>query len=84
MKQPKHKYEFLTFNGRFKVKIDGVLFLTWNQLDFKGLWAYKDDFCLYGIDIYLMNDLGGKHTIEVHFKTKQVWLEVLELLDKNL
>ncbi len=78
------KYGFKVFNGRFKVYIDGQLFLAFNQIDFKGLYAYKDDTCLYGLDIYLMNENGGATTMEVYFKTKEVWLAILKLLDDNL
>ena len=79
-----HKYDFKIINGRIKVYIDGYVAFTFNQLDFKGYYAYKDDTDLYGLDIYLMNDKGGATTMEVYFKTKTVWLEVLKLLDKNL
>lgn len=80
----KHKYTFKIYNGRIKVCIDGYVAFTFNQLDFKGYYAYKDDTDLYGLDIYLMNDNGGATTMEVYFKTKQTWLEVLKLLDTNL
>jgi hypothetical protein len=80
-----HKYEFKTYNGRIKVKIDGMCMFTFNQLDFKGYYAYKDDVNLYGLDIYLIaSDSGGKHTIEIYFKTKETWLAVLKLLDENM
>jgi len=82
--QPTSRYAFKVFNGRVKVYIDGYIFFCFNQLDFKGLYAYKDDTDLYGLDIYLMNDLGGRHTMEIYFKTKEVWQEVLQLLDNNL
>ena len=77
MKQ--HTYTFATYNGRVKICIDGVLFLTFNQIDFKGIYAYKDDTNLYGIDIYLATT-----TMEVYFKTKQVWLDILQLLNTKL
>lgn len=31
-----------------------------------------------------MNEKGGATTMEVYFKTKENWLSVLELLDKNM
>ena len=77
---PKHKYNICTFNGRFKIIIDGKLFLMFSQVDFKGLYAYKDDEWLYGLDIYL----AGGVTMEIYFKTKEVWLEILKLIDKNI
>lgn len=80
----KHKYSFKIYNGRIKLYIDGYVAFTFNQLDFKGYYAYKDDTDLYGLDIYLMNDKGGATTMEVYFKTKQTWLEVLKLFDENL
>jgi len=79
-----HVYSFKVFNGRVKIYIDGYIFFCFNQLDFNGLYAYKDDTDLYGLDIYLMNDFGGAHTMEIYFKTKEVWQEVLQLLDENL
>jgi hypothetical protein len=83
--EEKPKYSFETYNGRIKIKINGYVFLTFNQIDFKGYYAFKDDCNLYCADFYLVSsDSGGKHTIEVSFKTKQTWLDVLELLDKNM
>lgn len=79
-----HNYNFKIYNGRVKVYIDGYVAFTFNQIDFKGYYAYKDDTDLYGLDIYLMNDKGGATTMEVYFKTKENWLNVLKLLDNNL
>lgn len=78
------QYTIKIYNGRVKVLIDGLLFFCFNQLDFKGLYAYKDDTNLYGLDIYLMNEKGGHTTMEIYFKTKQGWLETLKVLDENL
>lgn len=74
-----HKYSIKIYNGRVKVYIDGIVFLSFNQIDFKGYYAFKDDSSLYGIDIYLKDT-----TIETSYKTKVVWLKVLELFDKEL
>jgi hypothetical protein len=80
-----HKYEFKTYNGRIKVYIDGYVMFCFNQLDFKGYYAFKDDCNLYCADFYLVSsDSGVKHTIEVSFKTKETWLAVLKLLDENM
>ena len=79
-----HEYNFKIFNGRIKVYVDGYVMFTFNQIDFKGYYAYKDDTDLYGLDIYLMNDKGGATTMEVYFKTKENWLAVLKMLDENL
>jgi hypothetical protein len=78
------KLKFKTHNGRIKVYCDSVVMFTFNQLDFKGYYAYKDDVNLYGLDIYLMNDKGGSTTMEVYFKTRNMWLQVLKLLDINM
>ena len=80
----KHKYELKIFNGRIKVYIDGYVAFTFNQIDFKGYYAYKDDTDLYGLDVYLMNEKGGATTMEVYFKTKENWLNILKLLDTHL
>jgi len=78
------KYKFTTYNGRIKVYAGEYVMFTFNQLDFKGYYAYKDDVNLYGIDIYLMNDKGGSTTMEIYFKTKKTWLDILKLLDSNM
>lgn len=80
----KRAYGFKVYNGRFKIYIDGYLAFCFNQIDFKGFYAYKDDTSLYGLDIYLMNENGGATTMEVFFKTKEVWLAILKLMDDNL
>jgi hypothetical protein len=36
------------------------------------------------LDIYLMNDKGGSTTMEVYFKTKETWLDILKLLDESM
>lgn len=79
-----HSYDLKIFNGRVKVYVDGYIMFTFNQIDFKGYYAYKDDTDLYGIDVYLMNEKGGATTMEVYFKTKQHWLNILKLLDAHL
>lgn len=80
----KRSYKFITHNGRIKVYVDGYVMFTFNQLDFKGYYTYKDDENLYGLDIYLMNDKGSATIMEVYFKTKKTWLDILKLLDKNM
>lgn len=81
----KHTYKLDVFNGRVKIYIDGVVCLSFNQIDFKGFYAFKDDTKLYGIDFYLISsDSGGKTTIETSYKTKEVWINILKLLDSNL
>ena len=57
---------------------------TFNQIDFKGYYSYKDDTLLYGIDIYLVNKKSGATTMKIYFKTEENWLGFLELLDENL
>lgn len=84
MKKEKHKYDLIIYNGRVKVYVDGYVMFTFNQIDFKGYYAYKDDTDLYGIDVYLMNEKGGATTMEIYFKTKDNWLNILKLLDSKL
>jgi hypothetical protein len=79
-----HSYDLKIYNGRVKVYVDGYVMFTFNQIDFKGYYAYKDDTDLYGIDVYLMNEKGGATTMEVYFKTKYNWMNILALLDKHL
>jgi len=82
-----HTRELKVYNGRVKVYVDGIVMFTFNQIDFKGYYAYKDDTSLYGIDIYLVESSGGSGgstTMEIYFKTKENWLGVLKLLDAHL
>ena len=72
-----HKYKIVTHNGRYKIYIDDHVFLSFNQLDYKGFYSYKDDHLLYGIEFYLV----GGVTIETNYKTKETWLKILKLLD---
>ena len=53
-------------------------------IDFLGYYAYKDDTDLYGLDIYLLREKAGASTMEIYFKTKQNWMNILKLLDSNL
>ena len=78
------RYGFKIFNGRVKVYVNDYVMFTFNQIDFKGYYAYKDDTLLYGLDIYLMNEKGGATNMEIYFKTKENWLGILRLLDENL
>jgi len=73
----KHKYRIITKNGRYKVYIDNMLFLSFNQIDYLGHYAFKDDEFLYRIDIYLK----GENVIETSYKTKEVWTQILKILD---
>jgi hypothetical protein len=57
---------------------------SFNQIDFQGFYAYKDDTNLYGIDIYLIREKASPSTMEIYFKTKENWLNILKLLDENL
>lgn len=74
------RYKLSIYNGRIKIYIDNTVFLSFNQIDFKGYYAFKDDTNLYGIDFYLVNGV----TIETSYKTKDVWIGILTLLDKEL
>jgi hypothetical protein len=80
----KHTYDFKIFNGRVKIYVDGYVMFTFNQIDFLGYYAYKDDTDLYGLDIYLLREKAGASTMEIYFKTKQNWMNILKLLDSNL
>jgi len=80
----KHTYDFKIYNGRVKVYVDGYVMFSFNQIDFQGFYAYKDDTNLYGIDIYLIREKASTTTMEIYFKTKENWLNILKLLDENL
>lgn len=72
-------YSFKTENGRIKVYVNGYVMFCFNQIDFKGYYAYRDDVNLFGLDIYMVDT-----TMEIYFKTKTNWLAVLKLLDENM
>ena len=78
-----HEYSLKIYNGRVKVYVDGFVMVTFNQIDYKGFYAFKDDQFLYGIDFHLLN-IGGPLTIETSYKTKENWLAVLKLLDESM
>lgn len=80
----KHKRELKIYNGRVKVYVDGYVMFSFNQIDFLGYYAYKDDTSLYGLDIYLLREKAGASTMEIYFKTKENWLAILKLLDTHL
>ena len=83
----KHAYDLKIHNGRVKIYVDGRVMFCFNQIDFKGYYAYKDDTSLDGIDVYLIESSGGSGgtaTMEIYFKTKENWLGVLDLLGEHL
>jgi hypothetical protein len=80
----KRKRELKIYNGRVKVYVDGYVMFSFNQIDFVGYYAYKDDTSLYGLDIYLLREKAGASTMEIYFKTKENWLAILKLLDTHL
>jgi hypothetical protein len=75
-----HEYRLEVYNGRYKIYIDNLVFLSFNQIDFKGYYAFKDDVNLFGIDVYLTNGV----TLETSYKTQKVWKAILELFSKEL
>jgi hypothetical protein len=79
-----HEYSLKIYNGRVKVYVDGFVMFSFNQIDFAGYYAYKDDTDLYGLDIYLAREKAGQIQMEIYFKTKENWLGVLKLLDEKL
>jgi hypothetical protein len=82
-KQPQ-KFEFKIYNGRVKIYVDGYVMFTFNQIDFLGYYAYKNDEQIFGLDIYLLREKAGKSRMDIYFKKKSTWLSVLKLLDENL
>jgi hypothetical protein len=84
MNPKQHTYDFKIFNGRIKIYVDGYVMFTFNQIDFVGFYAYKDDTDLYGIDLYFLREGAGETQMEIYFKTKQNWLNILKLLDENM
>lgn len=79
-----HTYDLKIYNGRIKVYVDGYVMFSFNQIDFAGYYAYKDDSNLFGLDIYLNREKAGHQVMEIYFKGKENWLNILKLLDENL
>jgi len=79
-----HTYDLKIYNGRVKIYVDNFVMFSFNQIDFSGYYAFKDDSDLYGITIYMNREKAGAQEMDIYFKTKQNWLNILELLDKNL
>jgi hypothetical protein len=77
-------FTFKIYNGRVKIYIDGYVAISFNQIDFSGYYAYKDDQGIWGIDIHMNREKASPQIMEVYFKTKENWLSVLKLLDENL
>jgi hypothetical protein len=57
---------------------------TFNQIDFAGYYAFKDDSEIFGLTVYLNREKAGAMEMDVYFKKKQTWLDILKLLDDNL
>jgi hypothetical protein len=82
--QKGHDYKLVIYNGRVKVYVDGYVMFCFNQIDFVGYYCYKDDTDLYGLDIYLNRQGAGHQIMEIYFKTKTNWLNIIKLLDEKL
>lgn len=83
-KQTKNKYGFEIYNGRVKVKYNGLVMFTFNQIDFQAYYFFKDDSSLYGCTLYFSREKAGASEMDVYFKSKETWLEINKLLDENM
>ena len=84
MKKPQHKYTFEIYNGRVKVKVDGAIMFSFNQIDYLGCYFFKDDTNLYGCTLYFSREKAGASEMDIYFKSKETWLAVNKLLDENM
>jgi len=82
--KPNHKFTFKIYNGRIKVYADGYVMFSFNQLDFSAYYAFKDDTDLYGITIYMNREGASPQEMDIYFKGKENWINILSLLDENL
>ena len=57
---------------------------SFNQLDFSAYYAFKDDTDLYGITIYMNREGASPQEMDIYFKGKENWINILSLLDENL
>ena len=80
----KHDYKLEIYNGRIKVYVDGFVMFSFNQIDFAWYYGFKDCTDLFGITIYLNREKAGPMEMDIYFKKKQTWLDILKLLDENL
>jgi hypothetical protein len=83
-KKIKHKYTFETYNGRVKVKVDNLTMLEFNQIDYLGRYAFKDDVNLFGISFYFLREGAGGYSFDFYAKTREHWESVIKLLDENM
>jgi hypothetical protein len=79
-----HTYSLKIYNGRVKIYVDGFVMFSFNQIDFSGYYAFKDCTSLYGITIYMNREKAGAQEMDIYFKSKGTWLEILKILDENL
>ena len=83
-KQKQHKYRFDTENGRVKIYVDGFVMLEFNQIDYLGKYAFRDDKNLYGITFFFLREGAGGYEFDFYAKTREHWESVLKLLDENM
>jgi len=79
-----HDYTFEIYNGRIKIKIDGYVAISFNQIDFLGYYSFKDDTNLLGISFFFLREGAGGFTFDFYAKNKETWLNILKILDENL
>jgi len=82
--KPKQEFTFKIYNGRVKIYCDSFVMFSFNQIDFSGYYAFKDDSEILGITIYMNREGASPQEMDIYFKGKQNWLSVLSLLDENL
>jgi hypothetical protein len=81
---PKEKYTLEIYNGRVKVKYNGAVMFTFNQIDFQAYYFFKDDSSLFGATFYFSREKAGASEMDIYFKSKETWLAVNKLLDENM
>lgn len=71
------KYSVKVESLYIKIYINDILFLMYNQQDFKGMqsWIMGENF--YCIEIYLKDT-----TIELNFDSFQKWKNILKLIEE--
>lgn len=83
-KQKPHKYSFETYNGRVKIKVDNLTMIEFNQIDYLGRYAFRDDVNLYGITFHFLREGAGGYSFDFYAKTREHWESVIKLLDENM
>lgn len=84
VKPTTNKYEFKIYNGRVKICYEGSVMFCFNQIDLLSYYFFKDDEKIYGATFHFLREKAGHGEMDVYFKSRETWLAVNKLIDKNM